>query len=50
MNDGRSQKKTIKEGILVIINCLIVLSPYTLSSEWIFMTNASVFHVNQILQ
>ena len=29
------------------INCLIV-SPYTLSSEWIVMTNASVFHNNEI--
>ena len=25
-------------------NCLIVISPYTLSSGWIVMTNARVFH------
>ena len=30
------------------INCLIVVSPYTLSSEWIVMTNARVFHNNEI--
>ena len=44
MNDGRSQKKTIKEVILVIINCLIAVSPNTLSSEWIVITNARVLH------
>ena len=31
-------------AILVIINCLIVVSPYTLSSEWIVITNARVLH------
>ena len=39
-------KETIKEAILVIIfiNCLIVVSPYTLSSKWIVITNACVLH------
>ena len=37
-------KKTIKEAILVIINCLIVVSSYTISSEWIVITNARVLH------
>ena len=27
-----------------MINCLIVVSPYTLSSEWIVITNARVLH------
>ena len=31
------------------INCLIVVSPYTLSSDWIVITNARVFHNNKIL-
>ena len=32
---------------IVIINCLIiVVSPYMLSSKWIVMTNAHVFHNN----
>ena len=30
--------------MLVIINCLIVVSPYTLSCEWIVITNARVLH------
>ena len=42
------KKKTIKEATLVIINCLIVVSPYTLSSEWIVMTNARVLHSAKI--
>ena len=37
-------KETINEAILVIINCLIVVSPYTVSSEWIVITNACVLH------
>ena len=39
-------KTTIKEAIIVIINCPIVSSPYTYISEWIVMTNARVFNNN----
>ena len=45
MEDHKENKK---EAILVIINCLIVVSPPSITSEWIVMTNARVFHNNDI--
>ena len=42
--------KTNQEAIKAIINCSIVLSPHTLTSEWIVMTNARVFHNNEFSQ
>ena len=38
--------KENREAVIVMINYSIVSSPRTLSSEWIIMTNARVFHNN----